>query len=124
MKKILLFFPFLLFATDFISNLEYGKMLYENPRGIGCIKCHGKDAKGRIIATYIDDKTGEVRKMIAPNIQKISWVRFYHRLRFSEILKKGKFKKLNYSIMPNYTYLVDSEIRAIFLYIQSLKGKK
>jgi argininosuccinate synthase len=37
---------------SFISNLEYGQMLYKNPRGIGCIKCHGDNGKGKLIATY------------------------------------------------------------------------
>jgi hypothetical protein len=117
MKKILLFLPLILLGEDFISNLEYGKMLYTNPRGIGCIKCHGNDAKGKVIATYIDDKTGEKKEIIAPNIQKVPWIVFYQRLKNSKVLKKGKFKPLNYSVMPKYDYLVDNEIKAIYNYI-------
>ena len=121
MKKLLLFLPLFLFSEDFISNLEYGEMLYKNPRGIGCIKCHNKNAKGKIIATYIDDKTGEKKEIIAPNIKKVSWKVFYSRLKYSKVLKKGKFKKINYSVMPKYDYLVDSEIKAIYNYIRKLQ---
>ena len=121
MRIILLFLPLFLFSEDFISNYEYGAMLYKNPRGIGCIKCHGKNAEGKIIATYIDDKTGEQKQIVAPNIQKISWKIFYERLKHSKILKKGKFKTLNYSVMPKYNYLMDSEIKAIYHYIKGLK---
>jgi len=50
MKIIFLILPIFLLADEsFISNLEYGEMLYKNPRGIGCIKCHGKNGKGKII---------------------------------------------------------------------------
>jgi len=121
MRIIFLFLPLFLFSEDFISNLEYGEMLYKNPRGIGCIKCHSNNAKGKIIATYIDDKTGEKKEIIAPNIKKVSWEIFYERLKYSKILKKGKFRNINYSVMPKYTYLVDSEIKALYRYIQSLK---
>jgi len=121
MKKLLLFLPLFLLSEDFISNYEYGAMLYKNPRGIGCIKCHGSDAKGKIIATYIDDKTGQKKSIIAPNIKKISWEVFYQRVKNSKVLKKGKFKTLNYSVMPKYDYLVDSEIKTIYNYIKELK---
>ena len=120
MKKVLLVLPLFLFAEDFITNLEYGKMLYKNPRGIGCIKCHGNDAKGKEIASY-RKKNGMIVKVIAPNIKKVDWIIFYNRVKFSKILKKGKFRKLNYGYMPKYDYLVDNEIRAIFNYIKGLK---
>jgi len=120
MKKILLFLPLFLFSEDFISNLEYGEMLYKNPRGIGCIKCHGKNATGKVIATYRDNDNKE-KKIIAPNIKKVSYKVFYERVKNSKILKNGKFKKINYSVMPKYEYLVDSEIKAIYNYIRKLQ---
>lgn len=33
--------------NSFITKYEYGKMLYNNPRGIGCNNCHGDDARGK-----------------------------------------------------------------------------
>jgi len=116
-KIIFLFLPLFLLSEDFISNLEYGAMLYKNPRGIGCIKCHAKNAKGKVIATYIEDKTGKTKAIIAPNIKKVSYKVFYNRLKYSKVLKKGKFRVINYSVMPKYDYLVDSEIKAIYRYI-------
>ena len=121
MKYLFLIIPIFLFADDFITNFEYGEMLYKNPRGIGCIKCHGDDAKGEIIAKYIDDKTGKTKALIAPNIKKVSFKVFYERLKYSKVLRKGKFKTLHYSVMPKYTYLTDSEIKAIYNYIKAIK---
>ncbi len=45
MKAVLIFLGAILnlFASDFITLKEYSKMLYENPRGISCKKCHGND---------------------------------------------------------------------------------
>jgi len=97
-------------------------MLYDNPRGISCVKCHGKSGKGKIIAVYINDKIGKKEKLIAPNITKVSYEIFYNRVKYSKILKKKKFKTLNYSAMPKYDYLVDAEIKSIYNYLH--KGKK
>lgn len=33
--------------NSFITKYEYGKMLFNNPRGIGCNNCHGDDARGK-----------------------------------------------------------------------------
>ena len=37
---------------SFITDYEYGRELYKNPRGIGCNECHGEKAEGMIIARY------------------------------------------------------------------------
>ena len=119
MKKIVIFsIATLSFAQDwFITNYEYGKMLYHNPRGISCAKCHGEKANGKLIAKYYVIKktkhsTETIEKTImAPNIQNIS-------------LKDLKERLLNYkylSVMPKYNYLTDDEIKAIYLYITSQK---
>ena len=123
MKLVLLLFAIFLYAEDFITNAEYGKMLYENPRGIGCIKCHGVKGKGRVIATYVEDDTGKKRRVVAPNISKVSWAVFYNRLKVSKILKNGYFRTLNYSFMPKYNYLMDDEIQSIYNYIK-VKNEK
>ena len=116
--RLILLLPLLLFAKDwFITTLEYGKMLYNNPRGISCAKCHGKNAKGKIIAKYYIIKNNKkVSKIIkTPNIQNITFNKFQNKL---------FHKKL--SIMPKYDYLTKEEINAIYIYIKSLsnKGKK
>ena len=38
--------------NSFITKYEYGKMLYNNPRGIGCNKCHGEKAEGKKIVDF------------------------------------------------------------------------
>jgi hypothetical protein len=121
-KNLIFLFSFsFLFGQDFISNDEYGAMLYKNPRGIGCVKCHNKNAKGKIIATYYDKKN-QKRVVVAPDITNINWKEFYYRLKYSKVLKKGKFKTLYYSFMPKYTYLTDIEIRTLYKYVKSKKN--
>jgi mono/diheme cytochrome c family protein len=126
MKLIFLFLPLFLLADGFISKMEYSEMLYNNPRGISCAKCHGKDGKGSVIATYINDKTGKMEKLVVPDITKLSYKIFYMRLKYSKILKKGRFRTINYSAMPKYDYLVDDEIKSLYdyLHIYNKKDKK
>ncbi len=117
MRLILLIWPLFLFAKEdwFITKLEYGKMLYNNPRGISCAKCHGKYAQGKIISKYyIKIKNRKIQKIIkAPNIQNVSYEQFK---------KKLFHKKL--SVMPKYDYLTNQEINAIYMYIQSISRKE
>ena len=118
MRLILFLAPLFLFAkTDwFITKLEYGKMLYHNPRGISCAKCHGENARGKIIAKYYVVKNGKkiLKILKAPDITNVPYEKFKKKLFHTKL-----------SVMPKYNYLTDKEISAIYLYIQSLsKGKK
>ena len=119
MKKLSYFILLnsILFAQEwFITNYEYGKMLYHNPRGVSCAKCHGEKAKGKIIAHYYIVKNGKKIKKIlkSPNIQNIFYEDLKNRLLF--------YKKL--SVMPKYNYLTKNEIEALYLYIHAQKDKK
>jgi len=106
MKKTILFvFPLLLLGSeDFISELEYGQMLYQNPRGISCAACHGEHGEGKKIVSYRVDsnKTVVIRGVDI------------RRKRLSEI--KAVVAR-NHPVMPKY-YLTDEEIRAIYHYLQ------
>jgi hypothetical protein len=92
----------MLCADDFIEKKDYAKLLYSNPRGIGCNKCHGEDAKGAVIA-YIK-KNGEIKKFSAPAIDNVTKAVF--------------FKALNNpkDIMPKYS-LTNEETESLFEYI-------
>ena len=97
----------LLFSTlhaeqSFISTDEYAKMLYKNPRGIGCNKCHGSYGQGAIIYTYMED--GEFTDLTAPAINNLSLQDFYQAFN----------KKSN--LMPEY-FLTDKEKAYIYYYI-------
>ncbi|MCH5322308.1 MAG: c-type cytochrome [Helicobacter sp.] len=95
----------ILFAQDesFITQIEYGKMLYENPRGIGCVECHGKNGEGKQIANFTHQK--KPMTLYAPPLQSLSFKEF------TQALEK------NTKIMPKY-YLTPSEIQAIYQYIE------
>ncbi|WP_281950687.1 c-type cytochrome [Nitrosophilus kaiyonis] len=112
MRLILYLFIFSqIFAEDsFITKYEYSKMLYENPRGIGCNKCHGKYGKGKIIAKY--KKRKKIYKLKAPDITKVSYKKFY------DVLNRRKIK----GAMPSY-FLTRSEIKALYFYIKSNRKK-
>ena len=99
------------FGADFITKTEYAKMLYSNPRGIGCVLISKfKRARSKNDKTLIDD---ELR---APRINNISYEAF------ANALNKPK------GIMPSY-FLTDEESEILYDYVISLdknqtKGKK
>ncbi|MCE3036852.1 c-type cytochrome [Helicobacter anatolicus] len=107
MNKNLIFLIFsLLFAKEesFITIEEYGKELYKNPRGIGCIHCHGENGKGKIIAKYKHKNIA--KNLIGPDITKLDFKTFKEKT----LIDKG--------VMPKY-YLTDTELQAIFSFLHS-----
>ena len=101
-----------LFSESFITDVEYGKMLYQNPRGIGCDKCHGKKGEGSVIATYkeLNKTSGEKYELSlnAPPINELS----LQELADGIIYNKG--------VMPSY-FLTQDEIIAIYKYLKEKK---
>jgi hypothetical protein len=95
---------------SFITQYEYGQMLFENPRGIGCVKCHGTKAQGTTIASY-QDKKGNVKKIMAPKIAGISLKKF------EKVLSAKENKSL---VMPTY-FLTKEELVSIHFYLNNLK---
>ncbi len=93
---------------DFITPQEYGKSLYEYPRSIGCIKCHGEKGEEMVLATYTHK--GKAKSLIIPRINNLSLERF------KKALSRDK------GVMPKYS-LTDEEINAIYLYISSARSK-
>jgi len=113
---ILLLFYNVCFAKDiinnsFITDYEYGAMLYENPRGIGCNKCHGKGDKGVIIAKY-KNKKNEIKTLNSPAINNVPFEKFVDVL----TTKRGSS-----NIMPSY-FLTNDEIKSIYYYLKNLKN--
>ncbi len=91
------------FAEEsFITEVEYGEMLYNNPRGIGCIHCHGKHGEGTLIASYKEN--GQKVDLRGPDIRRVPLRK----------LKESLLKR--HRVMPTY-FLTDKEIRAIFHYL-------
>ena len=93
-------------AEDFISRFEYGQMLYNNPRGVSCIPCHGETGEGKIIAKYRDSE-GKERVLRGVDIRAVS---------LEDMIKAVKSGP---GVMPKY-FLVDDEIKAIYEYIQKV----
>ncbi|WP_292655221.1 cytochrome c [Nitratifractor sp.] len=89
-------------GDDFISEFEYGQMLYQNPRGVSCVPCHGDHGEGALIAAYREE--GETKRLRGPNIQRVD------RQTLRRVLTTGK------GVMPRY-FLTDEEIRALYTYI-------
>ena len=118
------------FESAFITQFEYGKMLFNNPRGISCIKCHAKDAKGMVIEEFIHIKNKEKYHCVlqSKDITSISYKAFKNKLnpKFKEITK-DKFNKdeiceklLYGNTMPTYL-LTDEEVRSIYFYLKNKK---
>lgn len=117
--------------NSFITKYEYGKMLFNNPRGIGCNKCHGDDARGKRIVQFKHENEHEKKmyncSLVAPDIKDIDYVTFSTKVN-SKKNPKWKFEKeqvcdkLIYyaNVMPTY-FLVEEEIEAIYYYIKNMK---
>jgi mono/diheme cytochrome c family protein len=105
MKKwvVLLLLGAALWGEDFISEFEYGQMLYQNPRGVSCVPCHGDHGEGAIIARYKEH--GKPRVLKGPDIRGVDLATL------RQALLKGR------GVMPRY-FLTDKEIHALYLYIQ------
>ena len=109
-KIVFLLCASILYANDsFITSLEYGKMLYENPRGVGCMECHGVYGEGDRIAKYTHKKQAKIIE--APRINNVEFETF------KTALQKGK------RVMPKY-YLTADEIAAIYEYLQAVKKEQ
>jgi len=146
-KTILILLPFILFgATDFSFNMlglkqnsdnsfitkkEYGKMLYNNPRGISCKECHGSDAKGKIISKFKHIKNKKIYECVVKtyDITNISKKDFNYRLNPKNKQKRIKFTKnqicdkLIYGhIMPKY-FLTDDELSSLYFYIKNTSNE-
>lgn len=104
---ILLAFYSIVFAENserkvFLTNIEYGKALYKNPRGIGCIECHGANGEGGVISSITQN--GKTKMITAPKIRGVNFTTF------ESALKNPK------GLMPSYN-LVSSELLAIYAFL-------
>ena len=115
--------------NSFITKFEYGKMLYNNPRGIGCNSCHGDDAKGKKIIDFKQEHDKKIYNcnLSVPNIKDIDYAIFSEKINSKKnpnkkFEKEEVCEKLIYyaNVMPTY-FLVEEEIEAIFYYIQNIK---
>ncbi|MEA2017411.1 MAG: c-type cytochrome [Campylobacterota bacterium] len=115
------------FDTSFITQYEYGKMLYNNPRGISCTTCHADDAKGKIISTFThrQNKKKYICSIETEDITNISYEKFLTVL--DPNMKKNKkifdktevCEKLTYrNSMPTY-FLTQDELKSIYFYISN-----
>jgi len=91
-------------SEDFISEFEYGQMLYKDPRGVSCASCHADLGEGAFIASF-KNKDGLEIKFNGPDIRALDINSFK-----KAISKGGR-------IMPKY-YLTKKEVEAIFKYIK------
>ncbi len=100
--------------NSFITKFEYGAMLYENPRGVGCVLCHKKGDKNVVISKYkeLNKETKELeeKSIIAPAINKVT---------FEIFLEKMTADKTDSKVMPTY-FLTDDELKSLYYYIKNI----
>lgn len=114
MRFIWLFLPILLFSDgkemeSFITDYEYGEMLYNNPRGISCAQCHGLSGDGKKIVDYKEN--GKILTIKGPDIRNKS---------LDEMLKSIK---IYHKIMPRY-YLTNDEVKSIYEFLKEKNLRK
>lgn len=106
-------------AKDLFSKIEYGEMLYNNPRGVSCTVCHGEKGQGikNLINFYISSENNRAlnRVINGSNILKLSLKNFIQRLLTNKMLDKYRT-----NIMPNY-YLNKEEIKLIYNFLHKRK---
>jgi len=101
---VLIFVTLSLLGESFISDFEYGQMLYKNPRGVSCASCHGDLGEGSFIASY-RLKDGKEKKFYGPDIRVLDLKHFKYSVKSG-----GK-------IMPKY-YLTNKEVESIFKFLR------
>lgn len=93
-------------------------MLYNNPRGISCVKCHGLKGESKFFVSYktLNKKiNAQVTKNITiPDIRNIELAKFKEALQGKEDINQ---------IMPTY-FLSDEEVMAIFYYLKKTNNLK
>ncbi|MDD5405858.1 MAG: cytochrome c [Sulfurovaceae bacterium] len=116
MKWQLFLIPlFLIAQDDFMSTYEYGEMLYNNPRGISCAKCHGQKGEGEFIGRYYK-KDKKTKKEVLVEIYSPS----VNTKNFQTIL--NSVNKVH-DVMPTYS-LTPQEVKAIYEYLQKKRYDK
>lgn len=106
---LILLFCTAVFAKEkdsFITEKEYAQHLYENPRGIGCNKCHGKKGEGMVISTY--KHKGATKVLATKPINSLGFKEFEAALEEKR------------SVMPKY-FLTAKEIKALYNYLHHQK---
>jgi hypothetical protein len=96
--------------SSFMTKEEYAFMMINNPRGIGCNKCHGDKGQGKIISKYKHRNKTIILKV--PDITNLSYKNFQNKL----ISQKSK-------VMPKY-YLTKQEIQILYYYIKTVNKSK
>ncbi|MDD2699451.1 MAG: hypothetical protein PHF17_11685 [Arcobacteraceae bacterium] len=116
---------------SFITKFEYGKMLYNNPRGISCAKCHGDNAKGMTLSKFKHKEKDKVYhcEIRTEDITTTSFDIFNAKLDPDILVEKPKFEKENLcekmiygNTMPRY-FLTKNEIESIYYYITHINKK-
>ena len=109
MRYLWLFIPLFVYSEEsFITDYEYGEMLYNNPRGVSCAECHGESGQGKVIVNYKEDK--ESKSISGEDIRKKTLVEMIHSV------------SSYHAVMPRY-YLTDKEVETMYEYLQT-KNKK
>jgi len=114
--------------NSFITKYEYGKMLYNNPRGVSCKECHGVKAKGKTIVKFFHKVKGKTHycAVRTRDITNVSLEDFQEKLDPNGKLKKiiltkdDVCKKLIYgNTMPKY-FLTKEELDSLYYYIKNV----
>lgn len=113
---------------SFITKYEYGKMLYNYPRGVSCKECHGPKAKGKTVVVFSHKIKGVIHRCAVRtrDITNVSLKDFQNKLdpdaklKKIEIKKEDVCKKLVYgNTMPKY-FLTKDELDSLYYYIKNV----
>lgn len=97
-------------CEDFITDFEYGQMLYHDPRGASCAQCHGETGAGETISEYTD-RQGRYTTLNGPDI------------RHATLQQIRKSVHDGSGVMPRY-FLTDKETQMIHAYLRQVNRHK
>ncbi len=97
----------------FLTEFEYAQMLYKEPRGISCVRCHGEKGEQVFQIDYVAFyKQREYQKEIVVDpIHLLPFEKFR-----AGVMRSGRF-------MPTYR-LSNFEIKTIYRYLQKINSTK
>ncbi len=96
-------------AEDFITDFEYGQMLYRDPHGASCAACHGETGAGRLIGDYVDTD-GHTITLRGSDIRHATLTQIRHSV------QSGR------GVMPRY-FLTEQEIGMLHAYLQKVNQR-
>jgi hypothetical protein len=97
-------------GSNFLTLFEYSKMLYNNPKGISCVTCHGSRGERRHYIKYFHERKGRDVQITFSPLYEMPYKKF----------KKALIE--NRRLMPKYI-LSEPEVKSLYYYVLKINNR-